>query len=304
VHPPPAASLVGNPPPQTDEGPVQVCVLGNRQNLPLFWGCFSADMAAAFLEQAPEVRAAGRWGCCPTPARAGLRRGLQCPGPGSRRQRTLDPSCLPCPPAPCRPPPGPAPAAGSLPPAAFQPAGSAWVCHPENRQPGVPAPPDPAVSGHFKTLQALKLRWVCRMMDFSVFLPQLIEQGEFSWTPLSSPHLYSSKCLQSRRAGGAQDQRTSDGTDPREERNCPSFLLGLNVHSPACPSQSPCPGTLSVGALCAGNGTNRICPPISSSLRTLSLQSPRAQLRVGCSRHTQLPWGSVSSDSTGQVPCT
>lgn len=35
------------------------------------------------------------------------------------------------------------------------------------------------------------------MMDFGVSLLQLIEQGEFLWTSLSSPHLYSSECLQS-----------------------------------------------------------------------------------------------------------
>lgn len=45
-------------------------------------------------------------------------------------------------------------------------------------------------------------------MDFGVSLLQLIEQAELLWTSLSSPHRYSSECLQS--VGSWRSTRTGD----------------------------------------------------------------------------------------------
>lgn len=46
------------------------------------------------------------------------------------------------------------------------------------------------------------------MMDFGVSLLQLIEQAELLWTSLSSPHRYSSECLQS--VGSWRSRKTGD----------------------------------------------------------------------------------------------
>lgn len=181
-----------------------VCMPGNGQNLPLFQGCFSTDIAGAFLNQAPRVlsgRASGWWGCRPVPAHCGLHLGDAVPEPPRPRAAHAVPlGCLSCPSTGCRATPEARP-------------GLQGPCHPSppswldlhefsilNTVTLVSQlVPDPGGSGYLKTLQALKLRWLCRMMDFSVSLLQLIEQGEFLWTSLSSPHLYSSECLQSTR---------------------------------------------------------------------------------------------------------
>lgn len=76
-------------------------------------------------------------------------------------------------------------------------------------------------------------------MDFSVSLLQLIEQGEFLWTTLSSPHLYSSKCLQSTRAGGAQTQGISNWGWPKGRRELPALSVGVKCAHPSMPFPEP-----------------------------------------------------------------
>lgn len=96
------------------------------------------------------------------------------------------------------------------------------------------------------------------MMDFSAFLLQLIEQGEFLWISLSFPHLYSAKCLQSTHTREAENQGTSNQGWPDGRRGLPVFSIGVKCAHTSTPfpepmSQQPlhrerfAPGTAQIG---------------------------------------------------------
>lgn len=79
------------------------------------------------------------------------------------------------------------------------------------------------------------------MMDFSVSLLQLIEQGELLWTSLSFPHLYSSKCLQSVRQPKEHGKRGWQNAAAPGKEEVAVLPFWLSVHTPTRALQPPAP---------------------------------------------------------------
>lgn len=78
-------------------------------------------------------------------------------------------------------------------------------------------------------------------MDFSVSLLQLIEQGELLWTSLSSPHLYSSKCLQSVRQPEEHRDRGWKNVAAPGKEEVAVLPFWLTTHTPTWALQPPAP---------------------------------------------------------------
>lgn len=142
------------------------------------------------------------------------------------------------------------------------------------------------------------------MMDFSAFLLQLIEQGEFLWISLSFPHLYSAKCLQSTHTREAENQGTSNQGWPDGRRGLPVFSIGVKCAHTSTPfpepmSQQPlhrerfAPGTAQIGFVTSLG--------VAQGHPSGSCPGHGYGSAASC-RHRRLPWGSVSTDGTRQVP--
>lgn len=94
------------------------------------------------------------------------------------------------------------------------------------------------------------------------------------------------------RAHALEEHKTrghQSGAGQREEGSCLSFPLGVRVHTPVCFPRAHVLAAPPWQALCTG-------------MEQIGFVSLLGWLRVSCSGHTRLPWGSVGADGPGHGP--